>query len=200
MSISYDKRFSYSSIGWRRAPDAQQRLQPRKPLRESLAHHMLEVVVQRVRRGDREVRQVVLVALEIDLAALGNAQRVGQRVGHLAEHLLHLRRGLQVELIAVIAQAIAIVDRLAGADAEKNVVRAMVAVRQVMHVVGCNERHVQLAGDRHEPLVHDQLLVDALILHLEEEVPLRRECRETARRLRAPCVRDRSGSRWPPRP
>ena len=71
----------------------------------------------------------------------------------------------------MVPQALAIVDRLAGADAEQNVVRAMVALRQVVHVVGRHERHVQLARNRREALVDDQLLVDALILHLEEEIP-----------------------------
>ena len=131
---------------------------------------MLEVVVQRVGRRHGEIRQVVLVVRNIDAAPLGDPQRVRQRFRHLAEDLLHFLRGLQIELIAVIAQAIAIVDVLAGADAEQDVVRTMIAVRQVVHVVGRDERHVQLARDRHQPLVDDQLLLDALILHLEEEI------------------------------
>ncbi len=104
------------------------------------------------------------------MAPLGDAQRVGERLGDLAEHLLHLRGGLQVELIAVVPQPIAIVDVLARSDAKQDVVRAMIAVQQVMDVVGRHERHVQIARDRHQPFVDDQLLVDALILHLEKKV------------------------------
>ncbi len=104
------------------------------------------------------------------MAPLGDTHSVRQRIGQLPEYLLHFRRGLEIELIAVIPQSIAIVDVLAGTDAEQDVVRAMIAVRQIVHVVGGDERHVQVARDRREPFVDDQLLLDALILHLEEEV------------------------------
>ena len=70
----------------------------------------------------------------------------------------------------MIAHPVAIVHRLAGADAQQDVVGFMVAMHQVVHVVSAHERHVQLARDRHEPLVHDELLVDALILHLEKKI------------------------------
>ena len=146
------------------------RLQADQPLRESFAHDVLEVIVQRVGGRHREVRQVVLVGRNIDVAPFGDAQRVCERLGDLAEDLLHFRGGLQIELIAVVPQPIAIVDVLAGADAQQDVVRPMIAVEQVMHVVGRDERHVQLARDRRQPFVDDQLLVDALILHLEEKV------------------------------
>ena len=120
---------------------------------------------------------------DVDVAPLGDAHRVGQRVGQLAEDLLHFLRGLQVELIAVIPQSIAIVDRLAGADAQEDVVRPMIAVRQIVDVVGGDERHVQLARDRREPFVDDQLLLDALILHLEEEVAVPQDVAELRGRL-----------------
>ena len=44
--------------------------------------------------------------------------------------------GLQVELVAVVAQPLGVVDRLAGADAEQDVVRLEVGVLQVVDVVG----------------------------------------------------------------
>ena len=72
----------------------------------------------------------------------------------------------------MILQPVLVVDRLAGADAQQDVVRLVIAVPQVMHVVGDDERHVQIAGDRQQAVVDDALLVDALELHLEEEVAL----------------------------
>ena len=125
------------------------------------------------------------------MAPLGDAHRVRQCVGQLAEDLLHFLRGLQVELIAVIPQSIAIVDRLAGADTQEDVVRAMIAVREIVDVVRGDQRHVQLARDRREPLVDDQLLLDALILHLEEEVAVPQDVAELRGRFErlplAPC-------------
>ncbi len=142
---------------------------------------MLEVLVQRVRGRHGEVGQEISVARDINVAPLGNAHRVRKRLGELAEHLLHFCRGLQIELIAVIPQSIAVVDVLPGANAQQDVMRPVIAVRQIVHVVGRNERHVQLARNRRQPLVDDQLLVDALILHLEEEVA----CTEDVAKLRS---------------
>ena len=48
--------------------------------------------------------------------------------------------------------------------------RLVIALLQVMHVVGADERQVEIARERQQPLVDDLLLLDALVLHLEEEV------------------------------
>ena len=77
---------------------------------------------------------------------------------------------LQIELVAVVAEPVRVVDRLAGADAQQDVVRPMIRVLQVVDVVGADERQVEVARDRRQPDVHDALVVDALVLHLEEEV------------------------------
>ncbi len=48
--------------------------------------------------------------------------------------------------------------------------RLVIAVPQVVHVVGDDERHAQIFRDREQSVVDDALLVDALILHFEKEV------------------------------
>jgi hypothetical protein len=59
---------------------------------------------------------------------------------------------------------------LTRADAQQNVVRLIVALPQIVDVVGRDEREIQLARQRHDTLDDGLLLLDALILHLEEEV------------------------------
>ena len=59
-----------------------------------------------------------------------------QRVGMVAEDRGHLLGGLQEELIAGVAKALRVVDGLARADAQQDVVRLVVALPQVVHVVG----------------------------------------------------------------
>ena len=93
--------------------------------------------------GTPNDRQVVLPLRDRDVAALGDEQRVLQRVGMVLEDRRHLLGGLQEELIAGVAQALRVVDRLAGADAEQDVVRLVVALPQVVHVVGRDERQVR---------------------------------------------------------
>ena len=147
-----------------------QGLQPRQPGREALAHHVLEVGVDGEAGRDVEVGQVVHARGEVDVDAIGDAHRVGQRVRELGEDLRHRLRRLQEELIAVIAQPVGVVHRLAGADAEQDVVRLVVVLAQVVHVVGAHHRQAEVAGDAGQAAVDDLLLVEPLVLQLEEEV------------------------------
>ena len=163
-------------------PDGQL-AQPRQPLRKPFARHVLEVAVDGEALGHAEGRQVVLSLRNRDVAALGNEQRVLQRVGDVLEDNAHLLGRLQEELIAVVAQALRIVDGLAGADAEQDVVRLMIALLQIVHVVRADERQVQLVRERQQASVDDRLFLDPLILHLEEEVVRPEDVAETAGRF-----------------
>ena len=96
--------------------------------------------------------------------------RVGERVGMVFEDLRHLLGRLQEELLRVVAQPLRIVEPLAGTDAEEDVVRVCVGVAQVVHVVGADEAEAEIARDSRDPAVDQPLLLDAVPLHLEEEV------------------------------
>ena len=153
---------------------------------EPLPGHVLEVAVERERLRDVEVRQVVLVGRELHVAAFGDGHGVRERVRVVAEHRAHLVPGLQVELVPVVAQALLVGDVLAGADAQQDVVGAPVLPPQVVDVVGADERQIEVAGHRQEAGVHDPLLVDALVLHLEEEVAGTEDVPIGGRRLARP--------------
>ena len=70
----------------------------------------------------------------------------------------------------MVAQPLCVVDDLARADAQQDVVRHVVGLPQVVHVVGADQRQAEIARERRQARVDDPLLVDALVLHLEEEV------------------------------
>ncbi len=108
---------------------------------------------------------------------------VGHRLGKIAEDRGHFLRRLQVELIAVIAQPLGVVDGLPGADAEQHVVRPVVGVLQVVDVVRAHERQVEVAGNRRQADVDDALVVDALVLHFEEEIAVPEDVAIGRRRL-----------------
>ena len=171
---------------WRSCPAGRELPQARQPLREALARDVLEVRVDREAVGHAEGRQMVLPLRDRDVAALGDEQRVPQRLGMILEDGRHLLGGLQEELIARVAQPLRVVDRLAGADAQQDVVRLVIALPQVVHVVGGDERQVELARERQDAAVDDLLLLDALVLHLEEEVVLAEDVAQPRRPLRAP--------------
>ena len=69
---------------WRSRPVGGELPQPRQPLREALAGDVLEVLVEREAVGHAERRQMVLPLRDRDVAALGDEQRVPQRLGMVA--------------------------------------------------------------------------------------------------------------------
>ena len=101
----------------------------------------------------------------------------------VAEHRRHLFRGLQEELVAVVLQPLLVADVLACADTQQDVVRVLIGVLEVVHVVCRDQRKTQLARNRQQALVHDALFVDALILHLEEEILRAQDVAEARRSL-----------------
>ena len=148
-----------------------QRPQPLQPLLESVPGDAGEVVVGRLEgRRHVEVREAVHRAGEVDVTALGNRHGVAQRLREVSEDRRHLLRRLQVELIAVVAQPLLVRHVLAGADAQQDVVRVVVRLPQVVHVVGADERQTEIPGDGRQAPVDHLLVVDALVLHLQEEV------------------------------
>ena len=52
-----------------------------------------------------------------------------------------------------------------------------------MHVIGRGQRHIQVAGNRQQPFVHHELILDALILHLEEHIAVAENVAELRRRF-----------------
>ena len=160
------------------------RAQSRQPFGEALADHVLEVRIEGVALGHGEVRQVVFGRAEIDVAALGDSNRIRQRLRELRpEDVRHLVAGLQVELVAVIAQPVLVVDRAGRPDAQQDVVGDVIALLQVVDVVGGDQAQTELARDRRQPAVDDLLVLDAVPLQLEEKTVLPENVAEGGRGL-----------------
>ena len=91
-------------------------------------------------------------------------------VRDLTEEMPHLRRALQIVLLALELEALRVVDRGAGLHAEKCVVRDRVLAPAVVAVVGGDQRGAEGAGDAHEAGIGPPLGVEAMILQLDKEV------------------------------
>ena len=124
--------------------------------------------------GQGELGQQRLAELDLDVAALGDQQRVvaRPRVRLLGEEPAHLVRGLEVVLLAVELEAGRVAHHRVGLDAQQGVVGLGVLPGDVVAVVGGQQRGAQLAADLQQAGHGLALLVDPVVLDLDEEVVL----------------------------
>ena len=123
----------------------------------------------------REARQDDGVPVQLDIALVGNLERVVAGLGAIREHRPHLLLGLHVKLRASHAHAVGVVDLGVHADAHDDVLHGSVLAAQVVEVVGGNDLDAYLLGDVDERAVHlliGQAVVggDAVFLNLDVKV------------------------------
>ncbi len=149
-------------------------------LLQAFAADLFEVGVEGLAFGDEEVREGVLDLGHLEVAAVDELHGAGADLVVAGEGLVHLVRGLDVELLRVELEALGIVHRAGGLDAEQDLVGAAVVVADVVRVVGGDERDVEFALHLEE-LVADLLVgFEAVILDFEEEVVLAEHLGELA--------------------
>ena len=125
---------------------------------------------RRVAVGQVEAREVDAGEVEVQLDLLGDDQGVREDFGHAREGPSHFGPGPQVELLCAQTHAVGLVDRRPGLDAQEDVVRAGIRLRDVMGVVGRDDAHTDLARDGEEVTVQLGLAFETLILDLDEVV------------------------------
>ena len=123
----------------------------------------------------REARQDDGVPVQLDVALVGDLERVVAGLGAIREHRPHLLLGLHVKLRASHAHAVGVVDLGVHADAHDDVLHGSVLAAQVVEVVGGDDLDAYLLGDVDERAVHlliGQAVVggDAVFLNLDVKV------------------------------
>ncbi len=152
------------------------------PLAQASLAELLQVLLRALPLGSLEGRELPLAqpqAAVILLDALGDPRRHRQRLVHAGKHGVHLFRAADVKLVGELAVVghearlvQRLVNRLAGVDAEQDVVGQVVVLRQVVGVARGHHRETQ--PPRHVELALHAVALDlqAVALHLNEEVPL----------------------------
>ena len=122
-----------------------------------------------------EARQDDGVPVQLDVALVGDLERVVAGLGAIREHRPHLLLGLHVKLRASHAHAVGVVDFGVHANAHDDVLHGRVLAAQVVEVVGGDNLDAHLFGDVNERAVHlliGQAVVggDAVFLDLDIKI------------------------------
>ena len=123
----------------------------------------------------REARQDDGVPVQLNVALVGDLERVVAGLGAIREHRPHLLLGLHVKLRAGHAHAVGVIDLGVHANTHDDVLHRRVLAAQVVEVVGGDDLDTHLLGDIDERAVHlliGQAVVggDAVFLNLDVKV------------------------------
>ena len=95
--------------------------------------------------GNVELRERIFDLVELDVAALRDIPRAGERIRDIAEELLHFGERLHVELLGREPHPVRVGHGLARLDAEHDLVHPGVVVTQIVRVVGRDQRDAGFA-------------------------------------------------------
>ncbi len=145
-------------------------------LGQALLALLAEALVRRLARAEaRVLGQVHVRPVKLVVALVGDLERGVARLGTPGEELAHLVLGLHVELRALHAHAVGVVERGGLANAGEDVLRGGILAREVVEVVGGNDLHAHLVGHLDQVLVELAVVPsiaegEAVILDLYVEV------------------------------
>jgi hypothetical protein len=122
---------------------------------------------------------------QVEPAAIGDADAVGQGLRPLGEEDGHLQRRLQVVLGVLAAQGVGGVERRAVADGDQHVLESMALPQVVVDVVGGDVAQAEPLGQLHQRPVAGLISVDKVVLELDPVAVLPEDSQVvTGRRLR----------------
>ncbi len=105
-------------------------------------------------------------------ASPGYFQSVGQRLRYIPERSPHFLRRFHPELVGVDLHPVGRAEDRLGLNAHKHLMGEVIALVQIMAVIGCNKGYAHVLGHFHKLSVYLHLLRQAVILYLKEEVVL----------------------------
>jgi len=108
--------------------------------------------------------------VELDVAALGDADGGVERVAVVREQRAHLGLGLEVELGRLELHPVHVAQHRLGLEAQEAVVHERVVARGEVDVVGDDGAEPDLLGEPGEHGHRARLVVDAVVLELDEHV------------------------------
>ena len=128
------------------------------------------------------------VKVEFDLAAVGDAFGVGDRLRQGRKSRGHLCGGFEVERIRLHAHAVGIAHALASLHAQEDLMGMGVVRHEIMAIIGGNQGNAGFTADLDQLRVDQGLLGDAIMLQLEVEIAPAEQLIVGLGQLDSPCA------------
>ena len=136
-----------------------------EPARAQLSqHHFARFAV-----GKWIPRISQLAKFELEIAALGDLERVRDRLGKIAEQLAHLARRFQIQFRHVTHPSL-IAQIFTGTDAQHHIMRPVMLALEKMHIVRRDEAESKFPRQGRQSAIAFSLLGNAMIVQLDEEI------------------------------
>ena len=107
--------------------------------------------------------------LQREIDAIGDLERIRDRLGMVREKRPHFVRRFEIKLRRITHPPF-VLHHLAGADADHHVVRLVVAPLQKMHIVGRDQAEPEFLREARQHLVAFVLRLDAVVVHFQKEI------------------------------
>ena len=142
------------------------RVAPEQAFRDQFA----QITFAREMFRRRKNREMQFAKLNLQVALLGDFERVPDRLGRVGEARLHFLRRAQVKLLRLVAHPFRVGQLRLRADANQAIVRVRMAFLDVMNVIRRDEFEAEFLRPLDQMLVDLRLFRDAVVLQFEVKI------------------------------
>ncbi len=118
----------------------------------------------------RKNREMQFAKINLQIALLGDGERVFDGLGRVGEARLHFLRRPQIKLLRLVAHPFRLGQLRLRADANQAVVRVRMAFLDVMNVIRRDELEAEFLRPQDQVLVDLRLFGNAVVLQFEEKI------------------------------
>ena len=116
---------------------------------QALVGNPAEITFLGLALGNRKLRQIAFAQLDFQIAAAGDFNAVGQRLGNIGKQLGHFLAAAQILLLAVVFRPARVVEGAPVMDADAGLVGLEFLGFEKTHVIGGHHRQIVLDGQLH---------------------------------------------------
>ena len=114
---------------------------------------------------------MIFAELEVKVAGLRHQLSIVHGFRQIGENLSHLVFALKVEFIVRKTHAVFIIKGCGSLNGKQNIVSLGILFTDIMHVIGGNQRHIELPAQLYHIVLNGHFFFQTLVLNFQIEIP-----------------------------